>query len=39
MGVFYFMTTGDIMSDNTAFFAEQSANSEVKMQIVLTAFK
>lgn len=27
------------MSDNTAFFAEQSANSEVKMQIVLTAFK
>jgi len=27
------------MSDNTAFFAEQSANSEVKMQIVLAAFK
>jgi three-Cys-motif partner protein len=27
------------MSDNSGFFAEQSANSEVKMQIVLQAFK
>jgi len=27
------------MSNNTGFFAEQSANSEVKMQIVLKSFK